>query len=81
MQTYNTNKQTGDSAATAVSMFTGVKTIYRTLGFDEQIVLGKPSTEKTAKKLTGILNWAQEAGLKTGIVTNTRLTHATPAGM
>ena len=31
-----TNKQTGDSAATAVAMFTGVKTIYKTLGYDSK---------------------------------------------
>ena len=54
-------------------MFTGVKTTYRTLGFDNNIILGKPSTEKTAKQLTTILDWAQESGMKTGIVTTTRL--------
>jgi alkaline phosphatase len=31
LKTYVTNKQTGDSAATAVAMFTGVKTTYKTL--------------------------------------------------
>ena len=80
-QTYNTNKQTGDSAATAVSMFTGVKTTHRTLGFDNKIELKKPSTEEKAQKLTGILDWAQEANMKTGFVTNTRLPHATPAAL
>ena len=62
-------------------MFTGVKAIHKTLGFDNKIVLKKPSTEKVAQKLTSILDWAQEAGMKTGFVTNTRLTHATPAAL
>jgi len=76
-----TNKQTGDSAATAVAMFTGVKTIYKTLGYDSKVVRGKPSTHKIAEKLSSILSWAQEAGMKTGFVTNSRLTHATPAAL
>ena len=80
-QTYNTDKQTGDSAATAVAMFTGVKTKYKTLGYDNNIIRGRPSTHKRANKLSSILSWAQEAGLKTGIVTNSRLTHATPAAL
>ena len=36
---------------------------------------------KTARKVDSIFTWAQNAGKKTGIVTNTRLTHATPAAM
>ena len=80
-QTYVTNKQTGDSAATAVAMFTGVKTNYKTLGYDSKVARGKWSTHQTAEKLSGILSWAQEAGMKTGFVTNSRLTHATPAAL
>ena len=67
------DKQTGDSAATAVAMFTGVKTNYKTLGYDSKVTRGKWSTHKTAGKLTGILSWAQEAGMRTGFVTNSRL--------
>ena len=62
-------------------MFTGVKTTYKTLGYDSKIVRGKPSTHKTAEKLESILEWAQNKGLKTGFVTNARLTHATPAAL
>jgi len=64
-----------------MAMFTGVKTTYRTLGYDHKVVRKRPSTHKSAKKLFGVLSWAQEAGLKTGIVTTTRLTHATPAAL
>ena len=81
LQTYVTNKQTGDSAATAVAMFTGVKTTYKTVGYDNKVVRGKPSTHKIAEELSGILSWAQESGMKTGFVTNSRLTHATPAAL
>ena len=64
-----------------MAMFTGVKTTYRTLGYDHKVVRKRPSTHKSAEKLFGVLSWAQEAGLKTGIVTTTRLTHATPAAL
>ena len=66
------DKQTGDSAATAVAMFTGVKTNYKTLGYDSKVARGKWSTHQTAEKLSGILSWAQEAGMRTGFVTNSR---------
>ena len=35
----------------------------------------------TATKVTTMLDWAQEAGMDTGIVTTARLTHATPAAL
>lgn len=71
----------GDSAATAVAMFSGVKAVHKTLGFTGPVVFKKPSSEKEAEKLTTILNWAQEAKMKTGFVTTTRITHATPAAL
>jgi alkaline phosphatase len=62
-------------------MFTGVKTTHRTLGYDHKIEFKRPSSHKKATKLESILTWAQKAGMKTGIVTTTRLTHATPAAL
>lgn len=35
------------------------------------------STE--ADRLASLIDWAQKANKKTGIITNTRITHATPA--
>ena len=64
-----------------MAMFSGVKTTYRTLGYDYKVVRKRPSSHKKAEKVYGVLSWAQEAGLKTGFVTTTRLTHATPAAL
>ena len=65
-QTYCVNAQTPDSAATASAMFTGVKTNYYTMGFDNSIVLGNVTSETTARKVDSILKWAQDAGKDTG---------------
>lgn len=74
-KTYNTDKQVPDSAATATAMFTGVKTKYETVGMDETRII----SDAEKGKLTSIMTWAQAAGKRTGIVTTTRITHATPA--
>jgi alkaline phosphatase len=57
-----------DSAAAATAMATGVKTNYGVVGQDPD---GNP--------LTTILERAQAQGMAVGLVTNTHLTHATPA--
>ena len=62
-------------------MFTGVKTNSHTLGFDHGIVLDDVNSDATATKDKSIIHHAQEAGKDTGIVTTTRITHATPAAM
>lgn len=74
-KTYNTDKQVPDSAATATAMFTGSKTKYETVGMDATRI--EDDAEKG--KLTSIMDWAQSVGKRTGIVTTTRITHATPA--
>jgi alkaline phosphatase len=58
--------QTTDSAASATAIFSGVKTNIYTLGFDSSIVYQDPDSEKTAKKIETILEWAQKAGKETG---------------
>ena len=65
-QTYSIDHQTPDSASTASAIYSGVKTKSRTFGFDSSIQHSDPSTEKTAKKVKGILAWAQEADMDTG---------------
>ena len=57
-----------DSAAAATALATGVKTKNGVLGMDPQ---GKP--------LTTLLESAAEKGMRTGLITTTSLTHATPA--
>lgn len=60
---------TTDSAAAATALATGVRTLNRYLGLDPE-----------QNELTNITEIASSAGKWTGIVTNTRITHATPAG-
>ena len=80
-KTYNTNAMVPDSAATAFAMFSGVKTNYYTMGYDSSIVMKDPQSMLTAQEVKTVLEWAQDEGMKTGIVTTARVTHATPAAL
>ncbi|EFA01926.1 alkaline phosphatase 4 [Tribolium castaneum] len=80
VKTYNVDMQVPDSAGTATALFTGVKTRYEAVGVD--VNCNKTIADRTvfeASKLEGIMTWAQQANKSTGIVTTTRITHATPA--
>lgn len=76
-KTYNTDSQTPDSAGTMTAIATGVKTHMGAIG----VSAGR--RDDCADSLDkGLLSWMQladSAGMATGIVTTTRLTHATPA--
>uniref|UniRef100_A0A182WCW2 Alkaline phosphatase n=1 Tax=Anopheles minimus TaxID=112268 RepID=A0A182WCW2_9DIPT len=74
-KTYNTDRQVPDSAGTATAMFSGIKTKYGVLGVDYTIT----ETNLEAAKVSSFMDWAQAEGKRTGIVTTTRVTHATPA--
>lgn len=62
------NNYVTDSAAAATAFATGVKTNYETLGKD-----------KDGNDLKTIMDYAHEAGIKTGIITDKSLGDATPA--
>lgn len=80
VKTYNTDLQTPDSAGTMTAMGTGVKTRGGIIGLDGDQPRGVcPGTDATA--IPSFLELAAEAGLGTGIVTTTRITHATPAAL
>ncbi|XP_059479347.1 alkaline phosphatase, tissue-nonspecific isozyme-like [Neocloeon triangulifer] len=82
LKTYNTDKQVSDSASTATALFSGVKSNYKTVGLDANVKLGDcESSLNKSYRADSILKWAQDAGKLTGFVTNTRLTHATPAAL
>lgn len=78
-KTYNTDSQTPDSAGTMTAIATGVKTRMGVIGeSDTPRADCAPSLDKP------LLTWLQladSAGMATGVVTTTRLTHATPAAM
>jgi len=79
MKTYNVDHQVTDSAGAATAIFSGVKSNYGAIGVDSSVndlTCGK-MTEKS--KLQNIRSWSEEKGKSVGVVTTTRLTHATPA--
>jgi len=76
--TYNTDAQTPDSAGTMSAIMTGVKTRAGVISVDGTGKRGDCATALQHPRLTW-LELADSAGLSTGVVTTTRLTHATPA--
>ena len=77
-KTYNTNQQTADSAGTMSAIMTGIKTKAGVISVDQSIERGNCSSMKD-KSLVSALELAEISGKATGIVTTTRVTHATPA--
>lgn len=78
IKTYNSNQQTPDSAGSMTAMMTGVKTRAGmiSIGPEQNRFECKGSEQYRLKTL---LEWGSEHDFSTGIVTNTRLTHSTPA--
>jgi alkaline phosphatase len=77
-KTYSVNQQVSDSAPTMTAMITGVKTKDRFLSVNQNGVKGDYATV-AGNELTSLLELAEDRGLSTGVVTTTRVTHATPA--
>ena len=78
IKTYNTDMQVPDSAGTMTAIVTGQKTRFGVLSVNRDVERGN-----CAQSLTGtlptLLELAEKAGYATGVVTTTRITHATPA--
>ncbi len=79
VKTYNTNAQVPDSAGTITAMTTGTKTRIGVLGLNPGQGVEACKTPSAVPALLGEL--AQARGMGVGVVTTTRITHATPAGM
>jgi alkaline phosphatase len=79
VKTYNTNAQVPDSAGTASAMNTGVKTRIGVINMAED---QGPEACATPEKLPRTFaDIARGQGMGLGIVTTTRITHATPAAV
>lgn len=76
-KTYSVDKQVPDSASTATALFCGIKTNQGVISMDKTT---KP-TDAHKGKLTSIMDWALSVGKRTGFVTTTRISHATPAAL
>ncbi|KAK2881719.1 hypothetical protein QQF64_008156 [Cirrhinus molitorella] len=75
---YSVNFQVPDSASTATAYLCGVKTNQNTVGVSAAARSGVCSSQK-GNEVTSILKWAKDAGKSVGIVTTTRVQHATPS--
>ncbi|MDQ2701293.1 MAG: alkaline phosphatase [Pseudomonadota bacterium] len=77
-RTYNTDAQTPDSAGTMTAMATGVKSRYGVISVGPQVPRYDCEAGGAAHLLT-LWELAASTGLATGVVTTTKVTHATPA--
>ena len=80
VKTYNTNAQVPDSAGTATAIHSGTKTRIGVLGIGPQAEKGV-CADALAHPLPLLGEEVKRRGAKLGIVTTTRLTHATPASV
>ncbi len=80
VKTYNTNAQVSDSAGTATAIHSGKKTRIGVLGIGPDAVKGV-CKDALAHPLPLLGEETKQRGLALGIVTTTRLTHATPASV
>lgn len=76
-KTYNTDSQTPDSAGTMSAMATGVKTRAGVLSIGQQAMRKDCAAAQSVPMLT-LWELAASRGFATGVVTTTRVTHATP---
>ena len=77
-KTYNTNQQTPDSAGTMTAMITGIKTKAGLISVNEHSLRANCKSS-LGHAIPTFVQQAEQRGLSTGIVTTTRITHATPA--
>jgi alkaline phosphatase len=77
-RTYNTDSQVPDSAGTMSAIATGVKTRYGVIGIGPQAPRYDCEAGRAAPMLT-LWELAAASGMATGVVTTTKVTHATPA--
>ncbi|XP_055527942.1 alkaline phosphatase-like [Wyeomyia smithii] len=79
-KTYCVNRQVPDSSCSGTSYLSGVKINYGMVNLVASIPRYTCEYQKSNEtEIDGLMKWAQEAGKGTGIVTTTRVTHATPA--
>jgi alkaline phosphatase len=77
-KTYSANQQTPDSAPTMSAIVSGIKTNDGLISVNERVGRGD-FRAVAAHGMKTILERAADRGMATGLVTTTRITHATPA--
>ncbi|MEO0982617.1 MAG: alkaline phosphatase [Pseudomonadota bacterium] len=79
-KTYAHDAQVSDSAATATAMVAGMKTNARMVGVTREAAFSNCASAQ-GRGSDNLFELAEAQGLATGVVTTTRLTHATPASV
>ncbi|CAN7984808.1 unnamed protein product, partial [Ixodes hexagonus] len=80
VKTYSVDKQVTDSAASATALFCGSKTKFTMLGVSALANLSECDS-LAGHEIDSFIKRAQDKGEATGLVTTTRVTHATPAAL
>ncbi|NWV58628.1 PPBI phosphatase, partial [Malurus elegans] len=78
-KTYNVDRQVPDSAGTATAYLCGVKGNYKTIGLSAAARYSQCSTT-AGNEVISVLERARKAGKAVGVVTSTRVQHASPSG-
>ncbi|XP_075794496.1 LOW QUALITY PROTEIN: intestinal-type alkaline phosphatase [Pelodiscus sinensis] len=78
-KTYNVDRQVPDSAGTSTAYLCGVKANYQTIGVSAAARHSQCNTT-WGNEVVSVLQRAQRVGKSVGIVTTTRVQHASPAG-
>ncbi|XP_066201847.1 intestinal-type alkaline phosphatase-like [Saccopteryx leptura] len=78
-KTYNVDRQVPDSAGTATAYLCGVKGNYQTIGVSAAARVKQCNTTR-GNEVISVMNRAKKAGKSVGVVTTTRVQHASPAG-
>ncbi|CAH8287602.1 unnamed protein product, partial [Heterobilharzia americana] len=79
VRTFNSDRLTTDSGSAATALLSGVKGYFKTVGVTGTVKCCECTPLKEQERAKSSLYYASKAGLSTGIVTTTRITHATPA--
>jgi len=77
-KTYNTNAQTPDSAGTMTAMISGVKSKAGVLSVSDASDRANCASSLGHEVMTAV-ELAEDKGMRTGVVSTARITHATPA--
>ncbi|XP_053947174.1 membrane-bound alkaline phosphatase-like [Anastrepha ludens] len=81
-KTYAIDRIVPDSANTATAYLCGVKAMKGTIGVSGQVEREDcEAMLNTSTHVYSIAKWAMDAGKSAGVVTTTRITHASPAGV
>ncbi|XP_028731999.1 LOW QUALITY PROTEIN: intestinal-type alkaline phosphatase-like [Peromyscus leucopus] len=78
-KTYSVDRQVPDSASTATAYLCGVKTNYKTIGVSAAARFDQCNTT-FGNEVISVMYRAKKAGKSVGVVTTTRVQHASPAG-